>query len=95
MSVFPTAVLTRSLSTLRGHRLLEAAIDLYHRGLALTADSQLRSNLRITYINWAVGLVNGGKAKEALPILERAKAEFAGDADIEKVFEAARQRARP
>ena len=71
----------------------EAAIDLYHRGLALTADSQLRSNLRITYINWAVGLVNGGKAKEALPILERAKAEFAGDADIEKVFEAARQRA--
>jgi len=69
------------------------AVATYRRGLALDPQSELlRNNLYITYVNWAVDLVNNGSHAEGLRVAEEALGLYAGDAKLIEIRDFARQR---
>jgi tetratricopeptide (TPR) repeat protein len=69
------------------------AVATFRRGLAFDPQSELLlDNLFITYVNWAVDLVNNGSHAEGLRVTEEALGLYPGDAKLTEIRDFARQR---
>ncbi len=69
------------------------AVAVFRRGLAQDPASELLlNNLYITYVNWAVDLVNNASYAEGLRVAEEALALYPGDAKLVEIRDFARQR---